>query len=151
MFWFIYLTRVTFLNRKLHGRELNKLKFHGGFLLTSPLEDFTIPPAHQDLIDEMATTPEIPTPNIVSTHNVEPGYGAINQTPSSLGYSSPAELRQFPNVSSSSSSQPSSSNASSQQGTGTISSSQPLLGRHGQSKSVTRKNARKHHNEDSTV
>ena len=78
----------------------------------------------------MATTPEISTPTIVSTHSVEPGYEAINQTPSSLGYSSPAELRQFPDVSSSNSSQPSSSNASSQQGTGTISSSQPLLGHH---------------------
>ena len=136
---------MTFLNRKLHGRELNRLRFYGGFLLTSPLDDFTIPAVHENLIDE-ATTPEIPTTPTISTQNVEPGYGTMNQTPSLLGYSSGAELRQFPNISSSNSSQPSSSNASSQQGTAATSSSQPLLGRPGQSKY-----AHQHRNEDSTM
>ena len=104
-----------------------------------------MPTTHEDLINEL-TTPEIPS---TPTQNVVPGgYGTMNETPSSLGYSSGAELRQIPNVNSSNSSQPSSSNPSTQQGTAAVSSSQPLLGRPGQSTSATRRNAR---NDDSTV
>ena len=142
------MSRLTFLNRKLHGKELKKLEFHGGFLLTSPFENFTAPTVHEDLADETLTTPMI-TP-AVSTEKVAPSYGTINQTPSSQGYSSGAELHQFPQGSSSDSSLPSSSNNSSQQAARATSASQPLLGHRGQPKVITRRNPQ-HHNQDSTV
>ena len=95
------------------------------------------------------TTPNI-TPAVSTENVVAPGYGTINQTPSSLGYSSGAELRQFPQGNSSESSQPSSSNASSQQAARGTSSSQPLLGYAGHPKVITRRNPQRH-NDDSTV
>jgi len=147
--------RLTRLNCKLHGQELKELKFYGGFLLTSPLEDFTRP-AHENLSAEAMATLEVPPPaTSVTTQNVTPGYGAINQTSSSTGYSSGAELQQLPRADSSphprssDSSRPSSSNASSQQGTAS-SSSQPLLGHHGQSEFVTKRKTQ-HRNNDSTI
>ena len=146
-----YLSRLTRLNHKLHGRELQELRFHGGFLLTSPLEDFTTPAVHEDLADESGSTADAPTvANILAQHAM-PGYGTINQTPSSLGYSSGAELQELPlneslHPGSSDSSQPSSNNPSSQQDA--TSSSQPLLGH---AVHPTRRNARHRQSGDATV
>lgn len=110
-----------------------------------------MPPVHENLADVNPTTSDIPTMFNTSTQNIAPSYGTINQTPSSQGYSSGGELHQFPEGSSSDSSQPSSSNASSRQAMTNVSSSQPLLGRPGQPK-VMRRNRHQNQNEsDSTV
>lgn len=142
--------RITCLNRKLHGVELRRLKFHGGFFLTSPLDDFARRAIHRNL-DE-TTTPDPPTS---LTQNVMPDYGATNVTSSLQG--SAAELQQLPHADSShhrrssDSSWSSSSNTSSQQGTTAISSSLPLLERPGQTKVISRRNPCQRQSEDSTV
>lgn len=152
-----YLSRLTFLNRKLHGVKLRKLKFYGGFLLTSPLDDFARRAVHINLADETTMTSEASTTPTNLTQNVTLGYGATNLTSSLLGYSPGAELQQLPHISSShhrkssESSQSSSNSDSSLKGTRAMSSSLPLLGRSDQSKVISRKNAHQHQSKDSTV
>ena len=148
-----YLHRITYLNHELHGVELRRLKFHGGFLLTSPLDDFARRAIHINL-DE-TTTPDVPITPTSLTQNVMPGYGATDVTSSLQGSST--ELQQLPHSNSShhrrssDSSWSSSSNASSQQGTTAVSSSLPLLGRADQTKVISRRNPRQRQSEDSTV
>ena len=148
-----YLNRITCLNRKRHGVGLRKLKFHGGFLLTSPLDDFARQTIHKNL-DE-TSTPDIPTTPTRLTQSIMPDYGATNMTSSLRG--SAAELQQLPHANSSdhrrSSDSSQSSNTSSKQDIIAMSSSLPLLGRPVQTKVISRRNPRQcqRQNEDSTV
>ena len=148
-----YLNRITCLNRKLHGVELTKLKFHGGFFLTSPVDDFARRAIHKNL-DE-TSTPDIPTTPTRLTRSIIPGYGATNMTSSLRG--SAAELQQLPHANSSdhrrSSDSSQSSNTSSKQDIIAMSSSLPLLGRPVQTKVISRRNPRQcqRQDEDSTV
>jgi len=135
---------LTCLNRDLHGRKLKQLKFYGGFLLTSPKEDFL---TGQENLDDMTL------PSNTFATNVNCGHGeyvVVNQSDSSMGYGSGEELRNLTNTPqprSSESSQPSSSDVSSQQAT--VSMSQPLL-EHSRRR-PTYSSVNVHHNNDSTV
>ena len=134
--------RLTRLNHDLRGRKLKELKFYGGFLLTSPKEDFLT--GQENLADVI-----LPSNTAAAATNVNCGhteYVSVNQSDSSMGYVSGEELRNLSaQPRSSESSQPSSSGASSQQAT-VISMSQPLLGY-----SRSRPTYRSVNNSDSTI
>ncbi|XP_065919159.1 putative ammonium transporter sll1017 isoform X2 [Dysidea avara] len=136
------IAKLTRLNHDLRGRKLKELKFYGGFLLTSPKEDFLT--GQENLADVI-----LPSNTAAAATNVNCGhteYVSVNQSDSSMGYVSGEELRNLSaQPRSSESSQPSSSGASSQQAT-VISMSQPLLGY-----SRSRPTYRSVNNSDSTI
>jgi len=135
---------LTRLNHDLRGRKLKKLKFYGGFLLTSPKEDFQT--GQEDLGDVILPSNTVATN--VNCGNSE--YVSVHQSDSSMGYVSGEELRNLSDTGqpkSSGNSQLSSSDVSSQQAT--ISMSQPLLEHSRRRPTYSSVNAR--HNNDSTV
>ena len=137
--------RLTRLNHDLRGRKLKELKFYGGFLLTSPKEDFLT--GQENLSDAVLPSNTTAATNVIHGRTEY----SVNQSDSSMGYVSGEELRNLPNTPhprSSESSQPSSSDASSQQATVGY-ASQPLLG-HSRTR-PTYRSVDVHHKNDSTV
>lgn len=97
--------------------EFEKLKFHGGFLLTSPLDNYF---KRQD--------------GYIHLNDDTPGYGSVNQSPSSAELEDLPLHNSSPHPRSSERSQPSSP-----------------LEHAGQSRVVTRRSTHQHQGEDSTA